>query len=1238
MMADIGTLTNTSWYENEDAKEEWTVSGNKNADGASLPELYGTLRIEPPKLAEYVESDGTQQTLNALYALSKWSIDSITGIRINGDDIADFPELPPPDIRYGGNVQEVVQAFADLKTDTGVNQELTTSWITFTNLGVSNTGFGIGLSFPQGLCCTCNGIQGQPATVYIAMQFKAHAAVDWVPITQTSEGPSAAGSSHWSGGYWGTDSSTGAALWREIEAGSTTPGDHAEGDHYDVDPGLWSLAGYDSHDYARYVNIWHWVTLGDVIIPEGIPATTDYILITHSLSTAFRSAYFRTGLPAGQYDIRVKLYQNINVDDDVYVYFDTVYFDYYREIIEDDFTYPNVALLSISALPTSKLSGGISTVDLVATRSTVYVYDVDQAIYVTKSATNPAWICYDLIHKARYLQDSVTLAYGITVFGEPHDRLDKYWDWWSGWAAWCDWDGTSPYTDKKPYTCHIYLSEPMSLQDRLDIVGACGRGKVRQIGRYFKPIFEYPEATPTQRFTFCAGDMVLDSFSETFTAATDRANIIEVTYQDPDNYYADETVRVPADDYDSAGTEIKTTAVTFVGCCDRYMAATYGKYLLNRNRYLTALTTWSANVDAIACEPGDIVEAPAEFSGRMLSGCSTTRLVLDEVVVMEVGKTYHIIVNHQDTDVREEVEAYEILTIDPEDPDYQEGACFISVAEMDDAPAQYSRWVFGEDGQEARIRRVISITRDLELTARIVAEEFNSAVFEDDAVIPAYPFDPYHRKMIPPALASVALGLIWKLDSDTKTWIPYVRIQANPDLTFDYNSLSIPLDKIRLFANSDIGDTHLLPMSSATYGTVLDLRETVLDFQAMPYTGRTLYLTAALVNLQGMEGPKCAQAVLYIDTNYTPAATSNVSIDSYDYANNGPAGYTVYFSWIPYGWELSGGKYVPILSWSNGSNYYVFKGYCIVWGIVAADHNIPAVDQLNHFETVDVGNIFAADGAMITDADALDLACRAAASSSMPLSYSEKWVAISIIPIMKNGSANVLDFEQADYGLDWEWIQVTCPGGTGATVEDVQIQNAELVMTMQPGSVVLNEMNWDYTLSSPEIDGFMILYRAQPYWWSWAVNGNIAAETTSLATILGAVDLTSNDGLAAANDLADRYAEWYAGGVPYFYMLIASTTAYELIKINTQTWVVERGVEGTTAQAWAAGDVISYSPCELIDGLAAIMDTNQRSFVFNPPLALNFALHCTIAAVKLVPDAPGYKRSHYAFWDLVRNR
>jgi hypothetical protein len=52
--------------------------------------------------------------------------------------------------------------------------------------------------------------------------------------------------------------------------------------------------------------------------------------------------------------------------------------------------------------------------------------------------------------------------------------------------------------------------------------------------------------------------------------------------------------------------------------------------------------------------------------------------------------------------------------------------------------------------------------------------------------------------------------------------------------------------------------------------------------------------------------------------------------------------------------------------------------------------------------------------------------------------------------------------------------------------------------------------------------------------------------------------------------------------------------------------------------------------------LLLIEDTTQRNLRLDPPLKVDQALHYAMCAYKLLPEeATGYKRSKYAWWDII---
>ena len=1279
----------------------WDVHGNRFQESIPAPELYGTHRIKPPIIGLYVESDGDIQTLNVLYLVAKWQVDSITDIKINGSTLAEIG-VPDPQIRYGTNIQEVTDAFSDTRSDTAVGTILTTSFTVKNFAGNASTGIGIGLVFPSGLFVSeAGGIA--VTSLEIQIQYKLTSSSTWINLVESPSAPSSTIGDRWSGGYWLQVGDSGyTQTWFELEAGSSTPGDHAEGDEYIPPETAWVVPGYAYEPgSARPICFWHWVEDATIIIPAGTGTPLPYISIVAAKTEALRKAWYKTKLPPGAYSMQAKIYIAPPTGIE---YVNDCYWEFYQEIIEDDFTYPNCCVVALRAIATSKLSGALPSVDMVASRDYVWVFDPNPALltYYAKPADNPAWQCYDLLHKCRYLNNinNSNIAEPV-VFGVPHERI-RYDD-FKRWADFCD----LVTVDKVKFTCDLYSDVPMSLRKKLDIVGLCGRGSVIQLGSDFSCVVEMPEDTPTQRFLFTAANIKKDSFQESFLPLIDRANVIEITYRDKTDDYKNKIVTVNNNEWYTSEAEEKKASLDLLGCTDKTMAANFGKFLLNCGRLLTATDSWTADINAIACLPGDIVTVPrslvrSESSGRLLAGCTTTSLLLDREVTLEPDTTYHIIVQHQDTDEQEEMTVTAVLVQTTTD-------VIGLTAAMDNAPTVDAGFSLGEATQVNRLMRITSISRASDLRRTITAVEFVNEVFNDSTTIPAFPGITPSRKMIPPALLSAPMVVDWRLDAIKKEWSPVLQVSFNYDPSIDYRNLVSPISKIRLYVRIEDGDTHLVPNSTA-YEQSFDWAAGVIETPAQAFDKKTLYMAASLVSMQGIVGPRCPQGILYVDITPQPAITLQTEIDAdkgtlgYDYAADT---YTAHIKWVPAGWEISpvydsgnppagstwygaypsnwfavpvypvdkavtydgivyvslieaGGHipplsptywqrangYVPVKTWNSGNNYYNFSKYVLFWGTVAGNGDIPAFDSLSFLEVPGIGDITGPDGVEITDADDLHAICLQASSATLDFAYSESYRAIAVVPFCKNGSTCSLDLTDPGLGLDWEYTHVTMPGGTGNTVDEVDIENAELILTAQNGLVSLSEMIWDYALQAPYIDGFAVMYRMQPDWWAWQTNAEILSANVDLGSFSNKIDWTGTGGKAAAlNTFGEAYLTWYARGIPYFYFLLADGTNHELIRIDTLkvstdlAHCIERGMEGTTARTWAAGTWFSYSCSEYIDSLLLVTDTSQRNLMFSPPIKVDQALHCSIAAYKLLPEeTAGYRRSKYAWWDYVTER
>ncbi len=438
-------------------------------------------------------------------------------------------------------------------------------------------------------------------------------------------------------------------------------------------------------------------------------------------------------LAAGQYEIRARL---TSAPPTGARYRNTVNWEYIQEIVYDDFIYPGASLCSVKALATDQLSGGMPTVKMVVTRSTVQVWDPDLETYVSKAATNPAWACYDLLHNSIY------------GGGIEYTFLD--FDAFSDWADWCDDQG---------YTCNIYVESFASLSKMLATISVLGRGVVIQVGSEFSCLIDRPEPVPTQRFMFNVANMVRNSFEITYLDMDERANAVELTYFDADLSYSRQTIFLQAENFDTTEMEINKSTKTLIGCTSRTQAIAYGQFMLNCNRYLTRVVSWTAAADSLACAPGDVIDVQHDVpqwgdGGRVVSATANT-ITLDRTVTLEPGTSYAIQVKLEDDTRLDEVPVQGV------DVETVTDTLTITEPWSGDTPTLHNLWNFGEVGFTSLPLRIVSITDGQDLQRKITALEYVPEVYEDGATIPESETFPSSR-----GVTGLDLNEVWALGPD----------------------------------------------------------------------------------------------------------------------------------------------------------------------------------------------------------------------------------------------------------------------------------------------------------------------------------------------------------------------------------------------------------------------------------------------------------------------------------------
>lgn len=422
--------------------------------------------------------------------------------------------------------------------------------------------------------------------------------------------------------------------------------------------------------------------------------------ISGNATSTLRKTFTFDSLPAGQYEISVRRTSDESTSTRTN---DKVYFEAFTEIIYDDFIYPNTALLAIRALATDQLSGSMPTVSCVVDRG--------------GNTSNP----------------SIAAQNMIALLGAEVDQAA-----FDAWTAYCTAEG---------FECNIVFDSETTARDALNIIGMLGRANIVQIGAKYIPIIEKAETLPVQRFLFTMGNIIRDSFNETYLPLADRSNVIEVTYFDETLSYEKMSIELYQHMFDDSNDTTRKTSVTLYGCTDRAQAIRHGRFMLNKNRYLTNTVSFEADVDAIACTIGDVIDVAHDvpqwgFSGRIDSiiidsaawcysnattvdgiqadETNTQLLKLDRTLTLDAAIAYGLAIRlHDDTIISVSITPSVSVETD------------IIPVPSGYAVGRFDLYSFGETGRVTKQFRVLSITRSSDQRRKISAIEYIPEVYND---------------------------------------------------------------------------------------------------------------------------------------------------------------------------------------------------------------------------------------------------------------------------------------------------------------------------------------------------------------------------------------------------------------------------------------------------------------------------------------------------------------------------
>lgn len=711
--------------------------------GLVVPRFYGTTKLTGNIIAANLESDGTNNYIDALISLGLGRYKSITDFKLSDQSTDNYSGVAI-ETRLGYVTQTPISNFNDTKVEFNMAVKVVNGTpYTYTTVGDDFGGLEVEVMFPSGLwqLDSNNNMTTYSVDYRVEVRQETSPGVysPWKTVTSQVVDTTLTASTGWSAGYWAGSFGDGF-YWLELAHGDTNPYSHYEGEAYSTGNNEWDVVqGY-----------WSW---GKMDYQYTASQTVDYATASGNAAASVKKTV-TVGAPPkkGKVDIRVT---NLTTDQtDTSKYGDDMYITTVREVYVDDFSYPRHALVGIKALASDQLSGSLSF-SCMAECAGVLVYNSSN-YWQLSASSNPAWVAWDILTQP-VIADAVIFdtpwyqsgntapaTVALRYDGIDPSRLDlaKF----KEWADFCDTlvsDGSGG--TQKRCTFNGGFDAETTMWEAVMQVCQVGRAILVWNGVNLTVVID-KAASPVQVFT--VGNIGIDSFKETFLPQSDRAAEIEIDFIDSTNDYERNKLSVFNT---SIATKTNKVNLQFFGIVTPAEAWRAGMYRLYQNQYILRTVDVDVDIDAIACTIGDVVNVQHDvpqwgYGGRVVSAASTT-VTLDKEVVISAGKSYSVMIRLSDDSIVEKsitdgAGVYTTLTV---------SSPFSSV------PQKFDIYAFGEVAKVVKPFRVMNISRTQEQKAALGLVEYNASIYNVDTDQPVMPTPDYSALNSLPSVVGLTL-------------------------------------------------------------------------------------------------------------------------------------------------------------------------------------------------------------------------------------------------------------------------------------------------------------------------------------------------------------------------------------------------------------------------------------------------------------------------------------------------
>lgn len=622
--------------------------------GTVIPKGAGTMNWGGNTIASFTDLEGEDQYINVLNCYGFGPARAINQIQINGKDISTYQNVQVY-TRLGTNNQTPIPNFN--RVVNGYPQDvqcLAGQPVVVPGTGTQTQILQVDVMFPDGVFVLTSDNNLIPAVITYLVEYSVSGANNWQPVVMpytTSDVVSYNANGTpiyphaWS--VIATDLPPNSGVVYYMDDGPHSPGDSWTGT---IPCTVFQPNGNYSTYNKQCTGEWQRTngSINQVLVTGWRAGYQDFVGCDR------QPLYNRTniyGLAPGKYDVRVTKYGSARLHDNVSpgdnnssTIGQQVWIHSVNEVSLIDLAYPNMILIGVRALATNQLSGsslnltatithGLRTVDNNILPSALQAYEED----------DPACVAADAMLDG---------LYGGGQFpGVVPANINRYIDEWVSWANLNDSlvdDGNGGSIRRHVFN-GVFDTEG-SLWDAITAIGRMSRAAVIPLGRDYGVFVDQPDV-PVQMFSM--GNILQDSFQESWLEIDSRANQVEIEFADSTRYWKQDNPLVYMDSSDqNSGAIIKNVRLNGKGVTIPAQAWHMARFKQRSTKYLLRSGSFKVDADAVACRPGNVAILQHDvpqwgWGGRLLIGSTTSILQLDRTdIPFTQGISYNVIVLH----------------------------------------------------------------------------------------------------------------------------------------------------------------------------------------------------------------------------------------------------------------------------------------------------------------------------------------------------------------------------------------------------------------------------------------------------------------------------------------------------------------------------------------------------------------------------------------------------------------